>query len=51
MKMEHTLTAPVAARVTALHCAAGDQVSDGALLVCLDPLQQAKGQMAAEVSA
>jgi len=33
MKMEHTLTAPAAGVVAAVHCAAGDQVSDGAVLV------------------
>ncbi|WP_111656706.1 acetyl/propionyl/methylcrotonyl-CoA carboxylase subunit alpha [Isoalcanivorax indicus] len=37
MKMEHTLRAPVAGKVTALPFAAGDTVSEGTLLVTFDP--------------
>jgi geranyl-CoA carboxylase alpha subunit len=37
MKMEHALSVPVAARVKALHVAAGAQVSPGQLLAELEP--------------
>ena len=37
MKMEHTLAAAAAARVRAVHVAAGAQVSAGQLLVELEP--------------
>ena len=37
MKMEHTLAAPVALRVTAVHVARGAQVSPGQLLVEFEP--------------
>jgi 3-methylcrotonyl-CoA carboxylase alpha subunit len=36
MKMEQTLTAPRAGRVTAVRCAAGDRVDAGAVLVELE---------------
>jgi biotin carboxyl carrier protein len=37
MKMEHALSVPAAARVTAVHVAPGAQVSPGQLLVELEP--------------
>ena len=37
MKMEHAMTAPCAGRVVEVLVASGDQVSDGALLVRLEP--------------
>jgi 3-methylcrotonyl-CoA carboxylase alpha subunit len=37
MKMEHALKAPFDGRVAELKVAAGDQVSEGALLVRLEP--------------
>ncbi|MCK2126185.1 acetyl/propionyl/methylcrotonyl-CoA carboxylase subunit alpha [Thauera aromatica] len=37
MKMEHTLTAPVAGTVKVFHCAVGDQVEDGADLLEFEP--------------
>lgn len=40
MKMETALTAPFAAKVLSVHCAAGDQIANGQLLVelaALDP--------------
>jgi len=36
MKMEHTIRAPTAGRVTGIHFAAGQQVSDGAELLTLE---------------
>jgi len=36
MKMEHTIVAPVAARVAAVHFAVGDRVGEGADLVDLE---------------
>lgn len=38
MKMEHTITAPIAGRVGTLHYGVGDQVEDGAELMKLDPV-------------
>jgi 3-methylcrotonyl-CoA carboxylase alpha subunit len=35
MKMEHTVTAPAAGTVAAVHCAVGDQVREGAELLRL----------------
>jgi biotin carboxyl carrier protein len=37
MKMEHTLAAPAAVRVTAVHVAKGAQVAPGKLLVEFEP--------------
>jgi 3-methylcrotonyl-CoA carboxylase alpha subunit len=37
MKMEHTIAAPVAGTIAALHYSPGDQVADGAELLVLDP--------------
>jgi 3-methylcrotonyl-CoA carboxylase alpha subunit len=37
MKMEHTLTAPHAGTVKALHCAPGDRVPEGKALLELTP--------------
>ena len=37
MKMEHSLRAAGAGTVQAIHCAVGDTVADGALLVELEP--------------
>jgi biotin carboxyl carrier protein len=37
MKMEHALSVPAAARVKAVHVAAGAQVSPGQLLAELEP--------------
>ena len=37
MKMEHTLSAPAALRVKAVHVSAGAQVSPGQLLIEFDP--------------
>ncbi|MEO6463437.1 MAG: biotin/lipoyl-containing protein, partial [Candidatus Eisenbacteria bacterium] len=37
MKMEHTLPAPVALRVNAVHVAQGEQVAPGQLLVEFEP--------------
>ena len=37
MKMEHALSVPQAARVKAVHVAAGAQVAPGQLLVELEP--------------
>ena len=39
MKMEMTLTAPVRARVDAVHCAPGELVAMNALLVELSPIE------------
>jgi acetyl/propionyl-CoA carboxylase alpha subunit len=39
MKMEHAITAPCAARVAQLPFALGDQVSEAAILVRLDPAE------------
>jgi 3-methylcrotonyl-CoA carboxylase alpha subunit len=36
MKMEHTLTAPADGTVAGVHCAAGDQVVEGAELIRLE---------------
>jgi 3-methylcrotonyl-CoA carboxylase alpha subunit len=36
MKMEHTVTAPAAGVVAAIHCAVGDQVREGAELLLLE---------------
>ena len=36
MKMEHTIVAPAAGVVTAVHFAVGDRVAEGADLVDLD---------------
>ena len=36
MKMEHTVTAPAAGVVSAIHCAVGDQVREGAELLLLE---------------
>ena len=36
MKMEHTIAAPTAGRVVAVHFAVGDRVSEGADLVDLE---------------
>jgi len=40
MKMEHALSLPAPARVTAVHVATGAQVSPGQLLMELEPLSQ-----------
>ncbi|HEY1362395.1 MAG TPA: acetyl-CoA carboxylase biotin carboxylase subunit [Xanthobacteraceae bacterium] len=40
MKMEHTLRAPFAGRVTALHCVAGDFVQEGAELADFAPAEE-----------
>ena len=40
MKMEHTLTAPRDGRIAAINCAVGTQVSDGAVLLTLEPLPE-----------
>ncbi|MEL7416948.1 MAG: biotin/lipoyl-containing protein, partial [Pseudomonadota bacterium] len=37
MKMEHTLKAPRAGRIAALHVTEGDQVEDGSVLLELEP--------------
>ena len=37
MKMEHTLRAPVAGRLTALHVAEGDRVEEGVVLLDFEP--------------
>jgi biotin carboxyl carrier protein len=37
MKMEHALIAPFDGTVAEVRCAVGDQVTEGALLVRLDP--------------
>ncbi len=37
MKMEHALTAPFDGKVAEVRCAVGDQVTEGALLVRLEP--------------
>ena len=41
MKMEHSIRAPHAGVVKALHCQEGDMVSEGAVLVELEALQEA----------
>jgi 3-methylcrotonyl-CoA carboxylase alpha subunit len=38
MKMEHTITAPVASTVSEVRCAVGDQVDNGQVLVILEEL-------------
>ena len=37
MKMEHTLLAPLDGEIAEVNVAAGDQVSEGAILVRLEP--------------
>jgi 3-methylcrotonyl-CoA carboxylase alpha subunit len=39
MKMEQRLTAPLAGTIKAIHVREGDQVSDGAVLVEIAPVQ------------
>jgi acetyl/propionyl-CoA carboxylase alpha subunit len=41
MKMEHTLVLPVAARVTAVGVAVGDQVAAGSVLLRYEPVEGA----------
>jgi len=36
MKMEHAMPAPCHGRVVAIHCAVGDAVEDGRLLITLE---------------
>ena len=40
MKMEHSIRAAEAGEVTAIHCAEGDLVEEGRVLVALQPLAE-----------
>jgi 3-methylcrotonyl-CoA carboxylase alpha subunit len=42
MKMEHTVTAPMAGTVGLVECAEGEQVKEGVELLTLEPAQPAR---------